>query len=160
MELSGEQLRYGFLSQYAVLVRRLSTSSILANALAVAIVSATERDQINGQLGENSKTAILLDIVHRQGVANPSVYVKFFELLSNETAGQNLQGILQKIRDNSTSDEIVKKFQCKSKALEEGDRLTLEKNKDVIVKTVSVENVLPDLISCGAVSWESNEKIM
>jgi len=159
MEPSGDQLKYGFLSQYAVLVRRLSTSSILANAFAEGIVSALERDQINGQYGEDSKTAVLLDIVHRQGVANPSIFVKLFKLLSNEAEGQKLEGILQKIRDDSTSEEIIQKFQCKKTALEEGDRSTLEKNKEIIMKTVSVENVLPDLISCGAISWESSENI-
>ena len=161
--MGGIQLKYGFLNNYALLVHRLFTTSILPHVFSEGIISQNEREKIAGQYGEGSKTEVLLDIIHRQGVADPAVYIKFFTLLSDDesiTSGQNLEEVLKKIQDDSKLEEVRKKFQYETKSLEESDRLTLDKHKSIIMQTLSVENILPELVSSGAVSCASKGKIM
>ena len=125
-------------------------------------MTSVERDKISMQLAEDSKTDMLLDIVHRQGVANPSIYVAFFNLLSDEdvTSGQNLKNVLNVIKADAQSEDVLKKFKYEGRLMEENDKAILLKFKATIVKTLIVENILPDLVSSGIVSSSNKMKIM
>ncbi len=151
MEPTGEQLKYGFLNNYETLVRRLSVSSILANLYSKEFITILEKEKIEGLLGECSMASFLLDVIFRQGQGNAEIFLKFFALLDN-IEGQDLGTLLKRIKDDSKSEEVHQKFQYQKKGLEEGDQLALEKNEKVITKTLSVNNVLPALITCGAVT--------
>ncbi len=161
-ELDGRQLKYGFLHNHALLVHRLSTTSILAHVYGQGIVTSTEKATINKQYAESTRTDILLDILHRQGISNPDIYVTFFNLLSDETitSGQNIDDVLESIRKDSKLEQVRVKFQYEKRLLEENDRATLLKYKSTIVQSVSVDNVLPELVSCGVVSAEDKTAIM
>ena len=150
-------MKFGFLHNHSVIVNRLSTSSILADVYAAGIVSNTEKEVISKQLAESQKTDKLLDIIHRQGIANSKVYCTFFELLSNVTSGQNFGSVLEQIKADSTSEEVRQKFQYERWLLEESDREVMIKFKSVIMTSLSVEDVLPELVSTGIVS--SMEKV-
>lgn len=156
--MDGEALKYGFLHNHSLLVSRLSTTSILSDVYAAGIVSSTEKEVISGQLAESKKTDKLLDIVHRQGNSNTKIYHIFFELLSDDsvTSGQNLGSVLEKIKADSASEDVRKKFQYERRLLEEKDRAVMITFKSSIVKSLSVEDVLPGLVSTGIVS--STEK--
>ncbi len=148
-----ESFKLGFLHNHSVLVSRLSTTSILGDVYAAGIVSAIEKEVISKQLAESQKTDKLLDIIHRQGVANTRIYCTFFELLSTVTSGQNLGSILEQIKADSKSEEVQRKFQYVRSSLEETDRKVMIAFKSLIEKTLSVEDVLPELVSDGIVSY-------
>lgn len=152
--MDGERLKYGFLKNHGVLIRRLSTSSILSDVYSEGIVTNTEKEMISKQLAESTKTDKLLDIIHRQGKADPKIYCTFFELLSDDsiTSGQNLESVLEQIKSDSKSDDVRNKFQYERRLLEENDRVVMIKYKSTIEKSLSVDNILPQLVSCGIVS--------
>ena len=157
--MDGGSLKYGFLHNHGLLVSRLSTTSILSDIYAAGIISSTEKEVISNQLAEGLKTDKLLDIIHRQGKADTKVYQTFFELLSDDfiTSGQNLEPVLEKIKSDSTSEDVKKKFQYERRLLEERDRAVMIRLKSSIVNSVSVDDVLPQLVSTGAIS--STEKV-
>ena len=161
-EFSGKLLKYGFLHNHALLVRRLSTTSILAHVYSEGLVTSQEKARIESQYAEGSRTDILLDILHRQGVANSNVYLTFFNLLSDEsiTSGQNLEDVLKQIKKDAVSEEVRATFQYERRLLEENDHSTMLKYKATIVRTLSVDNILPELVSCGVVSSADKMKIM
>ena len=161
-ELDGKLLKYGFLRNHALLSRRLSTTSILHHVYGECLVTTEEKARIQHQYAEGSKTDIFLDILHRQGVANPNVYLKFFNLLSDEsiTSGQNLKDVLKQIKKDAMSEEVRADFQYERRLLEENDHQTMLNHKSTIVRTLSVDNILPELVSCGVVSSADKMKIM
>ncbi len=160
MASTGEQLKYGFLNNYETLVRRLSVSSILGNLYSEGFINSSEKEAIQSQLGENSKASFLLDVIFRQGQGDPEIFRNFFTLLSENSEGQNLETLWEKVKEDSKSEEVHQKFQYQKKGLEEGDRLALEKNKKVIIETLSVHNVLPALMTCGAVTSGNKGNIL
>lgn len=152
--MDGEKLKYGFLNNHHVLVARLSTISILPHLLSESLITFTEKGVIEHEVTDGQKTDKLMDIIHRQGITNPSVYLTLYNLLSDDsvTSGQNLKSVLEKINKDSLSADIVKKFDYGRRLMEEEDKAVLLKHKWSIVQSLSVDEVLPELISCGVVS--------
>ena len=155
--MDGRDLRYGFLNNHHVLVSRLSTKSILSHVYARGLISQSEKGVIQNQVTDDQKTDKLLDIIHRQGNSNQSVYSDFFKLLSDEDvmAGQHLDDVVENIKKDSLSDDVKRKFQYKRRLLEENDSMALKNHKWAIIQSLSVDEVLPELIALGVVSsWE------
>lgn len=152
--MDGEKLKYGFLNNHHVLVARLSTISILPHLLSESLITFTEKGVIEHEVTDGQKTDKLMDIIHRQGITNPSVYLTLYNLLSDDsvTSGQNLKSVLEKINKDSLSADIVKKFDYGRRLMEEEDKAVFLKHKWSIVQSLSVDEVLPELISCGVVS--------
>jgi len=82
-------------------------------------------------------------------------------MLSDEsvTSGQNLSEVVQKIEKDSLCEDVVKKFDYRRRLLEEDDHAALLKHKWTVVQSLSVEELLPELISCGAISPTDKEDI-
>ena len=161
MEVDGGRLKYGFLHNHHTLVSRLSVPSILPHLYSESLITAMEKDMIQHEPTDWMKADKLLDIIHRHGFSNPSVYLTLFDLLSDDsvTAGQNLEKVLVKIKSDSLSDEVLKKFDYGARFLEEDDRAALLKHKWTIVQSLSVNEILPELISCGVVSIVDKDQI-
>ena len=155
------RLKYGFLNNHHSLVTRLSTTSILPFLYSEGLVTANEKDLIQYEPADGMKADKLLDIIHRQGFSNPAVYLTFFNLLSDEsvTSGQNLGRLLDKIKTDSLSDKVLSKFDYSARILEEEDRAALLRHKWTIVQSLSVDELLPELISSGAISIADKEQI-
>lgn len=159
--MDGRRLRYGFLNNHHILVKRLSTASLLPYLYAESLVTSNEKSLIQNQPADGMKADLLLDILHRQGLSNPQVYLDFFSLLSDEsvTSGQNLGEVLDKIKKDSLSEEVVQKFDYRRRLLEEDDHASLIKHKWTIVQSLSVQELLPELVSCGVISTSDKEEI-
>ena len=157
--MDGSKLRYGFLSNHHLLMRRLSTTSILPYVYSEGLVTDTEKGLIHHEVTEDLKTDRLLDIIHRLGNGNPSVYVQFFDLLSNNSEGQNLGEVLEKITNDSQSEEVARKFDYGRRLLEEDDHAALLKHKWTLVQSMSVEELLPELISLGSINMQEKDQI-
>ncbi len=159
--MEGGRLKYGFLNNHHSLVTRLSTISTLPFLYSEGLITANEKDLIHHEPADGMKTDKLLDIIHRQGSANPNVYLTFFNLLSDEsvTGGQNLGKMLDKIKADSLRDEVLKKFDYRTSFFEEDDHSALLKYKWTIVQSLSVDELLPELISCGVISIVDKDQI-
>jgi hypothetical protein len=159
--MEGGQLKYGFLNNHHVLVKRLSTTSLLPYLYSAGFVTSDEKSIIQNQLADGLMTDLLLDILHRQGVSNPQIYLEFFDLLSDDsvTSGQNLGDVLDRIKKDSLSEEVMKKFDYRKRLLEEDDHASLLRHKWTIVQSLSVQELLPELISSGVISTSDKEEI-
>lgn len=159
--MDGTKLRCGFLNNHHTLVIRLSTTSILPHVYSASLVTDTEKGIIQHEVTESLKTDKLLDIIHRQGNSNPKIYVQLFDLLSDDsvTSGQNLGEVLEKIKQDSMSEDTAKKFDYGRRLLEENHRSALLRHKWTIVQSLSVDELLPELVSFGAVSLKDKDAI-
>ena len=68
--------------------------------------------------------------------------------------------VLEQIQKDSQSEEVAKKFDYHSRLLEEEDHAALLKHKWNIVQSLSVEEILPELVALGAVSLSEKDEIM
>ena len=159
--MNGEKLKYGIRNNHHVLVKRLSTLDFLPNLFSEGLVSPNEKSQIQHQPADGLKTDMLLDIINRQGVSDPKVYTRFFALLSDKSvmSGQNLGEVVQKIKKDSLSEEVARKFVYQQVPLKDGERAAIFKHMSTIEESVSVDEVLPELISAGAISPQEKEDI-
>ena len=57
------------------------------------------------------------------------------------------------------ADEVRKKFSYARRHLDEGDNAALLKHKWALVQSISVDDILPDLISVGVVSPAEKEEV-
>ena len=155
------RLKYGFLHNHHTLVTFVSTTRILPYLVSEGLISPTENELIRREPTESMKTDKLLDIIHRYAYSNPIVYLTFFNLLSDDsvTGEQNLTKVLEKIKSDSLSDDVMKKFDYGARFLEEDDRAALIKHKWTIVQSLSVDEILPELISCGVISMAEKDQI-
>ena len=89
------------------------------------------------------------------------MYGRFIKLLSDPdvTSGQQLDTLVKKIRHDSESDKVVSKFKYSGEVLVEGHNASLREHEESIVGSLSVGEVLPELISRGAVSTQENDDI-
>ena len=85
----------------------------------------------------------------------------FFTLLSDESvsSGQNLGDVLKKIKKDALSEEVAKKFDYRKRLLEEDDHASLMRHKWTIVQSLSVQELLPELIGYGVISTSDKEEI-
>ena len=65
---------YGFLNNYHVLVKNLSTTSILPNVFSSGLITDREKQCIAREVADGQKTVLLLDSILRQGRTNPKVW--------------------------------------------------------------------------------------
>lgn len=160
-DMDGTRLRFGFLNNHHRLLFRLSTSSVLPFVYSAGLVSDTEKALIQHEISESQKTDKLLDIIHRQGNTNPKIYQDFFNLLSDDsvTGGQSFESVLKKIEEDSQSQEVERKFDYGRRLLEEDDRAAILKHKWTVVQSLSVDELLPQLISFGVVSLKEKDEI-
>ena len=73
MAEDGEKLKYGFLNNHPLLVKRLAIADLLPYLYAEGLVTANEKSVIQHQDADGRKTDMLMDIIHRQGISNPQV---------------------------------------------------------------------------------------
>lgn len=159
--MDGAKLKYGFLNNHHTLVKRLSTPSLIPDVYSEGLITSDEKSLILSKPADGQKADLLLSIIHRQGVSNPQVYCTLLSLLSDEsvTSGQNLGDVVEKIKKDSLSEEVAMKFDYKRRVLEEDDRAAMLKHKWTIVQSLSVQEILPQLISYGAISLEDKVEI-
>ena len=159
--MDGKKLRVGFLSQHRALVRRLDTESLLPELVGEGLLSHDENTAIRHELTGSQKSDSLLTIIHRKGFANPAVYVSFLKLLSDRfiTAGQQLESLVQAIKDDSVDEAIANKFSNATDVLEENHNASLQAHKQTIVGSINVYEILPFLISEGVVTILEKEDI-
>ena len=70
-----------------------------------------------------------------------------------------MTGVIEEIKKDSLSAEVAKKFAYSCIPLNEKDRDALMKHKGTIVKSLFVEDVLPQLMAFGAVTLDEKEKV-
>lgn len=152
--MEGADLKYGFLNNHSRLVSRLSVPSILPHLYSQGLVTPNERDLIRAELTDGLKAERLLDIVHRVGVSDLNVYKNLFNLLSDDsiTSGLNLGSLMEKIKKDSLMEDVREKFMYRRNLLEENHRAAMMKHKWTIVQSLSVDEVLPELVSTGVIS--------
>lgn len=155
----GYDLRCGFLANHHVLVKKLDIEALLPDCVSHGLLTLDEQELISHEAISSQKTDRFLTIIHRRGQHNTDVFNELLKLLSDEdvTSGQLLDDVLIQIRKDSVDPNIQARFFKEQKS---GDQpLSPQSIEDKIVKTLSVNEILPQLISHGVVSMQENELI-
>ena len=157
----GSKLRYGFLHNHPVLMKRLAPVSLLPHLYAQGLVSENEKSLIQHESADGLKTDRILDIIHRQGCSKPQVYRTFFDLLKDDgvTSGMNLGEVVEKIERDALSEAVAAKFGYGRTLLAEADRSALLKHKWTIGESLFVSEVLPELVGGGVLSIQDKDSI-
>ena len=159
--MNGERLRLGFLANHYLLTVKLDTESLLPYLISEGLISPEDSDLIRHEITSSLKTDKLLSILHRVGTSNPSVYVKFYNILSDKdvTSGQNLEKLVEGIKRDSLSGDVKRRFEYTGGVLEERHNAALRMHEDRITRSLDVRSVLPQLVSHGVVNVEESLEI-
>ena len=155
------RLKYGFLANHGLLVRRLEPLSILPYLVSAGVVSFDENERIRHEKSCMLIVDMLLNLVHRRGVTDPEIYQRLLKLLkdTDATSGQNLEDIVKKIEEDSRKEGIEKQFEHTTGVLEERHNAALRKHEKAIIQGLDVYEVLPHLVSTGVISLDENAAI-
>lgn len=154
-------LRYGFLANHHILTKKLDTEGLLPDLISEGLVSQEEEELILHEITGSQKTDRLLMILHRRGAVNADIFDKLFKLLSDDSVstGQLLDDVLKKIRADSDDETVRRRFVYSATELEVGDSVSLRRFEDDIVNALTVNEVLPQLVSYGIVNLSENDLI-
>ncbi len=155
------RLRYGFLHNHHRLVKQLELDSLFPHLIAAALVTLNEKDLIKSEPTFSQATDRLLTILHRRATTDSTVLRRFLDLLSDPdiAAGQNLSPLLDRIRHDSESESVSSQFSYSDGVLVEDHNAALKEHERAIVDSLSVGEVLPELVARGVVSAQENEDI-
>ena len=156
-----DHLRYGFLHNHHRLVRQLELDSLFPYLIANDLITMAEKELIQNEPSSSSGVDKLLTILHRRGNTDPSVFKRFLQLLADPdvASGQNLGGLVQSIRHDSDSQDIGSKYSYSEGVLLEGHNAALREHEEALVSSMSVSEVLPELVARGVVSAQENDEI-
>ena len=150
-------LRCGFLANHHSLVKKLDTDALLPDLISHGLITPDEKELISHETTGSQKTDRFLTSLHRRGTVDSSVYQKLLDLLSDESvaAGQFLSEVVKQIKADSSDENVKARFT--NSDLREGDGDW--NDEDNVVKSLSVKEVLPQLVSYGVVTWNENDRI-
>lgn len=157
--MAGRKLRCAFLANHHILIQRLDVEAILPDCISLGLLTLEDQELIRHETTGSQKTDRFLTIIHRRGQQTPDVFNELLKLLSDEdvTSGQVLDDVLKRIREDSEDPNIQARFA--SQLRNEDEPLSLENIEDRIIKSLTVNEVLPQLISQGVVTIQENELI-
>lgn len=161
VDMEGKRLKYGFLANHGILVERVEPMGLLPMLVAEGVVTFEDCERIKHEVTSADKVDKLLTLVHRKGVSNGEVYERLMKVLkgAGDSGGQYLSDVIQRVKEVSYQEGIEKRFEYAVQILEESHNAVLKAYKHVIVHTLNVDDVLPQLISSGVVTLEENVAI-
>ena len=156
--MEGKRLKYGFLANHDVLVGRVEPLGLLPSLVAEGVVTFEDKERIKNEVTSTAKVDKLLSIVHRRGVTDEEVYERLLKVLkeAGDLGGQDLNDVVQKIKEDAHKEGVEKRFEYAAGILEERHNAVLKANEHAIVSNLNVEDVLPHLVSSGVVTHEEN----
>ena len=141
---STSQLKRGFLACHKLLVQRIEPTGLMIDLIPKGIISTLERDIISEEVVPGLMTDKLLTLIHKKAVFDPNVYDVFLSTMDEEGT---LIDVSEEVRAKAGDGDSYLWFAI------------LKAHEDTIVAGMSVEDILPELVSSGVVSSEENENI-
>lgn len=159
--MEGSQLKYGFLANHKMLVERVEPRGLLPYLIAENVISFEEKEVIRHEVTASLMVDKLLTIVHRKGVTDPAIYTRLLGVLreAGATGGQYLESIVESIESDSQREDIQSQFEYTMGVLEEKHNAALRAHEQTIIQSLDVAEVLPNMISFGAITPEENAVI-
>jgi hypothetical protein len=149
-------LRSAFLASHDILVKKLDTDALLPGCVSHGLITLDEQELISREPTGSQKTDRFLSIIHRRAQQKPGTFEELLKLLS-DSSGQLLDGVLKQIRADSTDPTIQVRF---TSDVDRDKPISQRKHiEDRIIESLSVNEVLPLLISHGVVTLQENELI-
>ena len=155
------RLKYGFLANHKELIERLEPVELLPFLIPQSVISFEEKELVQHESTTTLKTDRLLTIVHRRAASDPDVYGRLLGVLKDAEAssGQELGDIVKKIEEDSKREDVRRRFQYTIGVLEEAHNAALRMHEQTIVQGLSVDEIMPELISAGVLSLEEKDRI-
>lgn len=159
-----ESLRCGFLAHHSYLIRKLDLPTVMPLLVQEGLVTLNEKERIENRDKSTSddRCDALLTLVHRKAAADNNVYEKFLDVLKDErcSSGQpHLVTLANTIRNDATKEEVVRRFTPTPSGLYTRQREALCLLQNQLEDSLSVEGILPDLVTDGVVNLDDNEFI-
>ena len=149
-------LRSAFLASHHILVKKLDTNALLPDCIPRGLITFEEQDEILRESTGKQKTDRFLSIIHRRAQQKPGTYDELMKVFS-QSSGQLLDEVLRKIREDSVDPSIQARF---ASDVDRNKPISQRKNiEDRIIKSLSVNEILPLLISYAVVTLQENEQI-
>ena len=152
-------LRDAITRAHSLVVQSLDPNIILPNLLSEDVLTSTDVEEVSALVTNNAKCAKIMAVVHKKGIADPSMYQKFMKALykAEESYGNKVKFIIEGIlraRDDSASQPNW------STPRSEEQKFIWLHNRHVITESLDVSAVIDWLISEGVVDHVEAEEIL
>jgi apoptotic protease-activating factor len=158
--ITPEMYKRAFTLNHSRLVKKLTSHELVEGTFSKSLITLSEKQEIEAENIESSQIGKLLGILHRRYVGDREIFIKLFDVLKaiNEEEGGYIDHVISSLQESldPRSDSPVP---SSNRILNEEDRAKLINNEDVIVGTLDVEKILPDLISEEVISFEESHFI-
>ena len=160
-EADPARLKFGFLSLHRELVSRIDPDGLLPQLVSAGVVTLDEKELVQSVVTAGRQLDKLLTFLHRHAVADPSVYTRMLSAMREVffVTGDDLRKLADEVEAESLKEDVVRRFHYLSTVLEEGHNAALRTHGPAIAASLRVEEVLPRLVSAGAVTLEENAAI-
>lgn len=155
------RLKYGFLALHSALLKRIDPDGLLPLLVSADVVSLDEKDIIQHELTDSRKVDRLLTALHRRAASDPGAYARMLAAMRDAYVqlGDDLRGLAEEVEVESGKDEVARRFRGAPTVLEEAHNAALRAHRAAIAGSLRVHEVLPELVSAGAVTLEENAAI-
>ena len=158
--MEDKKFRQAFIRRHDLLVRKLTTDDTLPECFAQELIHLEEMEEIEflAKITVSKGVEKLLVILHRRFYSKPSIFTQLFGILEelNENGSGYMNHIITALR--SSSQEPLLPEQPHG-LLGEKERMVLKSNEPLILSTLNVELILPELVSTMVISVEESELV-
>ena len=158
--MEDKKLRQAFIRRHSLLVRKLTTDDTLPECFARGLISLEEKEEIESLAKVTISKGVerLLAVLHRRFNGNPGIFTQLFTILEelNENGNGYMNHIITALR--SSSQEPLKP-EPGPRLLGEKERMVLKSNEPLILSTLDVELILPELISAMVINVDESELV-
>ena len=152
-------LRDAITRAHSLIVQLLDPNIVLPNLQSEDVLSSTDVEIVSSLVTDNAKCAKIMAVVHKKGIADPSIYQKFMKALykAEESYGKKVKFIIEGIL--RARDDTGNRPNWSIPRSEEQKFVWLH-HRHMITESLDVSAVINWLISEGVVDHGEAEKIL
>ena len=147
-----------FIVNHSRLVRKLTIPELMEACFSKGLLTLDEKSEIETQRTDTQQLNKLLVIFHRRYVIRPEIFREIFGILKeiNDAEGGNIfNHVIQSLQETLENPPEFPTLHDHS----EEDCPSLQLYESIIIKTLDVKQILPELISQYVITIEESEAI-
>ena len=156
--MSQEVYKKAFTFNHSRLVRQLTAFEAIEGCYVVGLITYSEKDEIESLKTDMLQLNRLFGIFHRRYFADREIFSKVFQVLKNvnDAEGGYIEHVILAIRDFINDPSSFSTVSDEAHLLSDEDRARLQLNEQNLINSLDVNQIIPDLISDGIISFEES----
>lgn len=158
---AADKLKHSFTVNHAFLLKNLTVDALfLSTCSSELLISTRDEEDILAETTNTRRASKLLLLLHRRSFSEKGVFSRLLDILvkyNEEEGGLVLKHVIAALRKGAQ--EATAPFSYTSSSLNELSRALLLGNEAVLLVSLDMKEILPELVSYGVISVEECDVI-